>query len=292
MIDKVRTSVWSNEQLSLGEGPLTHHLRSSLIWCDINNSAIYEKHFSGGEVRKFDLPVMPSAAGIIDERSILVATDLDFRVLDLDSGDTELAIDFPEDSLMRANDGRVHPSGAFWIGTMAKDGKGRPGAIYRLFEGKLTKMIDNVVTPNSICFTADGNFAYYTDSPSRTIWKIATDPATGEVAEDRTIFVELANDAPGAPDGSVVDGEGNLWNARWGGFAVDVYNPQGQRIHSYPVPVRQPTCPSFIGDNLDQIVITSATAGLTPDRVGETDGTVIQIHVPVVGRSEPLVRWL
>ena len=292
MTDSVKTSIWSNEQLSLGEGPLTHHLRSSLVWCDINGSAIYEKRFAGGETRKFDLPVMPSAAGIIDEHSILVATELDFRVLNLDSGTTEVGIAFPEDPAMRANDGRVHPSGAFWIGTMAKDGKGRPGAIYRLFEGTLTKTIDNVVTPNSICFAADGGFAYYTDTPHRAIWKIATDPATGDVAGEREIFVALDEDTPGGPDGSVVDGEGNLWNSRWGGFAVDVYDPGGQRIHSYPVPVRQPTCPSFIGDNLDQIVTTSASAGLTPDRLGESDGTVIQIHAPVVGRPEPIVRGL
>ena len=84
MIDKVVTTVWSGEQLSLGEGPLAHHLRSSLVWCDINGSAVYEKSFSGGEARRFDFPVLPSAAGIIDERSILVATERDFRVLDLD----------------------------------------------------------------------------------------------------------------------------------------------------------------------------------------------------------------
>ena len=34
------TSIWSGEILSLGEGPLTHHLRGSLIWVDINESFI------------------------------------------------------------------------------------------------------------------------------------------------------------------------------------------------------------------------------------------------------------
>jgi sugar lactone lactonase YvrE len=300
MSDNVKTSIWSGEQLSLGEGPLTHHLRSSLIWCDINNAAIYERPFSDSgaeksagaekEARRFELPVLPSAAGILDDHRILVATELDFRILDLDSGNTEITMTFPEDPLMRANDGRVHPSGAFWIGTMAKDGKGRPGDIWRLFDGTLSKMIEQVVTPNSICFAADGSFAYYTDTPKRTIWKIATDPDTGDTIGEREIFVKLADDTPGGPDGSVVDGEGNLWNSRWGGSAVDVYNPQGLRIHSYPVPVRQPTCPAFIGENLDQIVTTSASVGLAADRVGDTNGTVVQIHAPVVGRREPIVK--
>jgi sugar lactone lactonase len=284
------TSIWSGEPLSLGEGPLTHHLRSSLVWCDINNRKIYERPFAGGESRRFDLTVTPSAAGIVDARRVLVATDLDFRLLDLEDGSEEIITTFPHDPLMRSNDGRVHPSGAFWLGTMAKDGKGRPGAIWRLFEGRLTRMIDDVVTPNSICFAADGSFAYYTDTPCRTIWKVPTDPGNGDITGEREVFVTLAEDTPGGPDGSVVDADGNLWNARWGGFALDVYNPQGERIHSYTVPVRQPTCPSFIGDSLDQIVTTSAMAGLTGDRLTESDGKTIRLHVPVTGRKEPIVK--
>jgi sugar lactone lactonase YvrE len=263
MSDQVEVTIFSGEQLSLGEGPLTNHLRSSLVWCDINGSAVYERSYTGTTTRKFDLPVLPSAAGLIDEKHILVATETDFRVLDLDSGEMEIGIRFPEDPLMRSNDGRVHPCGAFWIGTMAKDGKGRPGAIFHLLDGQLTKMIDQVVTPNAICFAEDGTFAYYTDTPGQTIWKIPT-------------------------DGAVLDGEGNLWNAHWGSSVMDVYNLGGERIHSYELPVRQPTCPAFIGDNLDQIVTTSATAGLKDATAAE--GAVIQIHAPVVGRREPIVR--
>ncbi len=288
MIDKVVTTVWSGEQLSLGEGPLAHHIRSSLVWCDINGSAVYEKSFSGGEARRFDFPVLPSAAGIIDERSILVATERDFRVLDLDSGDTEITMAFPEDDLMRSNDGRVHPSGAFWIGTMAKDGKGRPGNIYRLFNGSLSVLIEDVVTPNSICFTEDGSTAYYADTPQRTIWKVPTDPATGEIVGAREVHVKLEDDLPGAPDGSVLDADGNLWNSRWGGAAVDVYDVTGKRIYSYPVPVQQPTCPAFVGDDLDQIVTTSAAVDLAG--ASDADGTVIQIQALVKGLREPVVK--
>jgi sugar lactone lactonase YvrE len=282
------TSVWSPEVLELGEGPLTHHLRGSLVWCDINNRAMYERAFESTESRKFDLPVMPSAAGIIDDKRVLVATEIDFRVLNLDTGESEIGTRFPEDGTMRSNDGRVHPSGAFWVGTMAIDGNGAPGAIWRLLDGKLERMIDEVVVPNSICFAADGSFAYYTDTPHRAIWKIPTDPQTGDVTGEKTVFATLPDSLPGGPDGSIVDGDGNLWNARWGGSAVDVYNPRGERIASHAVPVRHPTCPSFIGN--DRIVTTSATAGLTAETIGDNDGKTIQIHTPVRARQEPIVR--
>ncbi len=289
MVERSEVSIWSPEQLSLEEGTLTHHLRNSLIWCDITEGVVYEKSFSGGAAKRHDIPVMPSAAGILDERSILVATEADFRVLDLESGALAVHAEFPMGGEMRSNDGRVHPSGAFWIGIMAKDGRSRPGAIWRLFKGSLTLMIDAVMIPNSICFTADGTTGYYADTPQRTIWQVPTDPATGKVIGEQKVFVSLSETDAGGPDGSVVDGEGNLWNARWGGGAVDVYDSSGARIRSFAVPASQPTCPAFIGPDLDQIVITSAKTGLAPKDSGESDGTVLQIHTPVIGRAECLV---
>ena len=80
-------SIWSREVCALGEGPLTHHLRNSLVWCDINGRRIYERFFDSGVTTTFELPVMPSAMGIIDKQSVLVATETDFRFLDLDTGE-------------------------------------------------------------------------------------------------------------------------------------------------------------------------------------------------------------
>ena len=287
-MNKCETSVWSNEQLSLGEGPLSHHLRSSLIWFDIFDSAIYERAFGGHETRKFEFPVLPSAAGILDKKRILVATEADFRVLDLDTGDTEITMKFPEDRHMRSNDGRVHPSGAFWIGTMAKDDKGGVGAIYRYFKGVLSVLIEGVVTPNSICFTQDGTTAYYTDTPRRVIWKLPTDPSTGEIIGEREVHVGMQDDSKGLPDGSIVDAEGNLWNSRWGGSSLNVYSQTGGLISSYPLPVTQPTCPAFIGEELNQIVTTSARIGLRDPK--KEDGSVIRIDTPVKGVKEPAVK--
>ncbi len=280
--------MWSSEVLNLGEGPLTHHLRNSLIWCDINNRRIYERFFDSEDTKIFELPVMPSALGIIDQQRVLVATELDFRVFDLDSGESRVHVPFPIDEALRANDGRVHPSGAFWIGTMAKDGRSKPGLIWRLMNGELTPLIQDVQVPNSICFAEDGSYAYYTDTPERTIWKVPTDPETGAITGAKTPFVVFPDDLKGGPDGSVVDGQGNLWNARWGGSAVDVYNKTGDRIETYKLPAMQPTCPSFIGENLDRVITTTASVGL--NSLTEFDGTVLEITSGIVGRREPIVR--
>ena len=283
-------SIWSGELLSLGEGPLTHHLRGTLIWFDINGRGVYERPFNGMETRHIELPVMPSAAGLIDESSILVATEDDFRRLNLDTREHEVVHQFPPDAQLRANDGRVHPSGAFWIGTMSKDGNNKPGAIWRLFEGELTLLVPDVIVPNSICFAADGSFAYFADSGHRTIWRVETDPATGAITGEPNPFVVFDENTAGVPDGSVTDADNLLWNARWGGAALDCYNTEGERIRSIPLPVRQPTCPSFIGENLSGLVTTSARAGLAEAELDDVAGTTLKVDLEVRGKPEPIVK--
>lgn len=285
-----KVSVWSGEQLSLGEGPLTHHLRGSLIWFDINGRGVYERGFDSTETRHFELPVMPSAAGLLDATSILVATEDDFRRLNLDTGAHEVVHTFPEDAALRANDGRVHPSGAFWIGTMSKDGNNKPGAIWHLFEGELTLLVPDVIVPNSICFAADGSFAYYADSGHRTIWRVDTDPATGAMTGDPQPFVVFDDSIRGVPDGSVTDADNLLWNARWGGSAIDCYDTNGERIRTINLPVRQPTCPSFVGDDLSRLVTTSARAGIPEQKLDDTAGTTLLIELEVRGKAEPIVK--
>ena len=63
-------------------------------------------------------------------------------------------------------------------------------------------------------------------------------------------------------DGSVVDAEGNLWNAQYGGSRVAVYAPDGSFKTAYSVPATQSTCPAFGGADLDHLYCTSATQNL------------------------------
>ena len=66
------------------------------------------------------------------------------------------------------------------------------------------------------------------------------------------------------PDGLVVDAEGSLWVAIWGGGQVHRYAPDGELLAVLPVPVSQPTCPAFGGPGLDELYLTTAWEGM-PD---------------------------
>ncbi len=280
------SSIFSAEQLTLGEGSLSHHLRGSLVWCDIEGRAVYERAFDGTETRRFDVSIRPSAAGILDGRTVLLATEQDFRSLDLETGAQEVVGPFPLDEGVRSNDGRIHPCGAFWIGTMHGDMSGQ-GDIWHLLNGELVKIIEGLVVPNSICFTADGARAYYTDSSTGRIMSVPTDASTGLPRAKTAVFAERG-DRVGGQDGSVLDADGQLWNARFGGAAVDVYDAGGNLVASHAVDAKNPTCPAIIGTNLDRLVTTSAAMGIPEAERGPADGTVVELEVDVRGVPEPI----
>jgi sugar lactone lactonase YvrE len=65
----------------------------------------------------------------------------------------------------RPNDGRADPQNGFWIGTMGKTHAPNAGAIYRYYRGELRRLFAGLTIPNAICFSPDGQSAYFTDTP-------------------------------------------------------------------------------------------------------------------------------
>ena len=62
----------------------------------------------------------------------------------------------------------------------------------------------------------------------------------------------------GGFDGSVIDADGVLWNAAWGGGSVSGFAPDGSLVRVIEVPAKQATCPCFTGAALDKMIVTSA----------------------------------
>lgn len=87
------------------------------------------------------------------------------------------------------------------------------------------------------------------------------------------------------PDGSCMDSEGCLWNARFGGSCVVRITPQGKLDQVLELPVTNPTSCIFGGHDMRSLFITSARAGLAPKQLIENnkEGAVVLANTSVTG---------
>ena len=284
-----RVSVLCDIACHLGEGPSYDPATDTLYWFDIIEQRMLERRLADGRSRIHALPEMASAVAFSDDGRQVLATETGVRLRDPASGQlTTIAPIEADNALTRSNDARVHPSGSFWIGTMGKHAEHKAGAIYWFRAGEVRRLFPDVSIPNSICFSPDGAIAYFTDTAKNILFRVDCDPATGLPTGEPVLFVDRRR-MQGGIDGSVVDAEGSIWNAQWGGSCVAVYSPDGREMRRISMPVRQPSCPAFIGQRADRLAVTSAWEGLD-DAARRDDpeaGRTFMLDAAVNGRFEP-----
>lgn len=264
----------------LGEGAFWHPLRKQFFWFDITGCRM----LSAGLEWRFDR--MASAAGWIDADRLLIATETDLSVMDLRDGVLRHLAPLEADNpVTRSNDGRADRQGGFWVGTMGKNAEGGAGTIYRWYRGKLSRMYVPVTIPNAICFAPDGRTAYFADTEARRIWAQPLDGEGWPVDESR-VFLDL--NAEGLnPDGAIIDAAGGMWLACWGDGAVRRFDAQGRQTDRLDVPALHVSCPALGGDDMRDLMLTSARQGLDdPDPV---QGQTWMLRAAIPGLPEPQV---
>ncbi|HSI41491.1 MAG TPA: SMP-30/gluconolactonase/LRE family protein [Xanthobacteraceae bacterium] len=283
----VAVSILSAHACRLGEGSTYDAASDGAWWFDILERRLFRAHIGTGEVESHALPVMGSALCFIDDAHQLIAADDGLYVRELAGGRLTLHTPLEADNAAnRSNDGRVHPCGALWIGTMGREAEPGAGAIYHFFEGTLRRLYGGISIPNAICFSPDGATAYFTDTSTAMLCRVAVDPLTGlPLGEPAMLYDHRGGE--GGLDGAVVDAQGLIWNARWDGACLDVYTPEGARVRTIALPARRPTCPAFVGRGYDRLLVTSAAHGLDD---GAPQGCTFLLDVGARGRPEPRVR--
>lgn len=282
-------SVFDPTICTLGEGPLWHPQRHSLFWFDITGNKLFEK--ANADTRTWSFDTNHSAAGWIDAETLLIASEEGLYRFDIGSGTRTHVIDLEADNpVTRSNDGRADPWGGFWIGTMGKRAEKYAGAIYRYHGGVLRQVAADITVSNAICFAPDRSCAYYTDTMSRRVMRVALDPDTGWPSSDASVALDL-REAGLNPDGAVTDAAGTLWIACWGSGAVINFAPDGTEIGRFAVPAKQPSCPAFGGDGFTDLYITSATQGLDGATLDAQplNGATFCLKNVGTGRAEPQV---
>jgi sugar lactone lactonase YvrE len=283
--------ILDHTQCELGEGPTYDPVQDKAWWFDIVGRRLYEHDFDAGRTDVHELPVMASMLGVVDAATQLVATEDGLYLRD--AATNRLTLHHPLESdnpATRSNDGRVHPSGAIWIGTMGKDAEPGAGAIYWFFKGELRRLYPEISIPNSICFSPDAATAYFTDSRTGRLMTVRVDPGDGYPIGEASVLYDYGIQKSGL-DGAVTDADGTIWIACWGAARLIAVSPKGERLHSVPLPASQVTCPAFIGRNLARLLVTSAWQNLKDEEraADEHAGKTFVVDMPVRGKAEPRV---
>lgn len=267
----------NDTRCQLGEGPLWHPARKELFWFDITGCTLHSL------ARNWVFGEMVSAAGWVDENTLMIASECRLMLFDLATGaDRTLCALEADNRATRSNDGRADPAGGFWIGTMGKAGQRGAGAIWRWYRGELRCLYPGISIPNAISFAPDGKSACFADTPSRRVMRVALD-AQGWPKGTPDCWLDL-NSAGLNPDGAVIDQRGNLWLAQWGAGQVTCYAPDGQMLSALSVPAAHSSCPAFGGEELQDLYCTSATEEIR--QPGPLDGATFVAADAAQGQAE------
>ena len=264
MPEDVEVELVVDARAEVAEGPIWDERAGRLLWCDIMAGGL---HSYDPATREDEVRDVGQAVGTVVPREsggLVLAVRDGFALVEPDGGLRVVAEVEADNRSNRMNDGACDSAGRFWAGTMAFDSTPGAGAFYR-FDPDLTveKVLDGVSISNGVGWSLDETTMYYVDSPTYRIDAFDFDLAAGAI-DNRRAFAELPRDL-GIPDGLVVDAEGFLWVAVFGGGCLRRYAPDGTLDRELPLPVRCPTKPAFAGPELTEMYVTSASATLTPE---------------------------
>ncbi len=265
-----------------GENPLWHPDEERVYWTDIPTGRLFrydpatghhEMCYQGPSVGGFTIQA--------DGKLLLFMAKGAIRVWHDGFHDT-IVPEIPEERESRFNDVIADPAGRVFCGTMPTPD--RLGRLYRLdTDGSLEVVVENVGTSNGMGFTPDLEHMYYTDTRQRTIYLFDYDGGTGEISNQRVFTVVPENE--GGPDGLTVDAEGHVWSARWGGYCVVRYDPEGGVVKRLDFPVPKVSCPTFGGPDYTDMYVTTAGGNNKPDE-GQEAGALFRVDPGVKGVPE------
>lgn len=287
----------------LGEGAFWCPVEQAVYWLDIAlPSALHRFTPADGRHNSWPMPEMISAMAKRRDGTLLVASQSGLNVFEpktFDRGQPGLRrVASPEADRPgnRSNDGAPDAKGRFWIGTMQNNlGPNaeelpitqRSGALWRI-EPDLTAtmVIDGLGITNGIAWSPDSRTLYVIDTMDQTIFAYDFDLDTGTVRNKR-VFSDVKD--LGYADGSCIDAEGCLWNARWEGSAVVRIAPSGKIDAVVPIPATRVTSCAFGGANLDTLYVTTSRLNLDADTLARypQQGGLFALKPGIKGLARP-----
>lgn len=277
----------SEHRFMLAEGPFWDGPQHTLYWVDIAGRLACR--LIDGQYQQWRLPESVSAFIPTARGDALVTLASGVYRLDLDSPTVKLERFCVADPTPgnRANEARCDAQGRLWVGSMQNnlDAEGgdlpltrRSGALARVdTDGTVSRLLEGQGIVNTLLWNAAGTELYCADTLDDVIYRYPL-KADGSLGA-RQIWAD--RHARGSPDGSAMDAEGFVWNARWGGGCLLRFAPDGSLDRVVELPVSHPTSCVFGGPDLETLYVTSAAPA---DAHGQFDGALLRADVGVSGQ--------
>ncbi|HEX8955750.1 MAG TPA: SMP-30/gluconolactonase/LRE family protein [Burkholderiaceae bacterium] len=278
-----------DSRCELGECILWCERTARLLWTDIEGERLWAHTPGTGQTQSWSLPERLACFALTrDDDCLLLGLASRLALFRFSSRKITTICDVEPGLLnTRINDGRCDRQGCFVFGTYNQNHDHAPvGALYRLNRDLRLEALPlpKVGIANSICFSPDGGTMYWCDSPEKII-HCCDYGVDGGIANPR-VFADLRQEV-GAPDGSTVDAEGYLWNARWGGSRLVRHAPDGSIDCVLSLPVTQPSCLTFGGPDLSTVYASTAW-----EHMGEAERAPQPLAGGVFGLASGAIKGL
>jgi len=245
----------------VGEGPLWNPDEHKIYWTDIKSGKLFKYNPKDGSNKIIHHGIevggfrFNEGGGLILgtwEGVMLWKSDKDFKWIK--TGTFE-GTNIP----FRINDTTAGPDGSFYCGTDASDWQN--DILFRVNIDSSIDIIDEGITLcNGMGFSPDEKNFYSTDTLAKTIYKWDYNHKTKSLS-NKKVLVKIVDENEGMTDGMTIDSEGFIWSAIWGGSKVIRFDPDGKKEREIIFPATQTSCPMFGGKDLNELYVTTASAG-------------------------------
>lgn len=253
--------ILSDKRCVIGEGPIWNEFDNKLYnvsGCGDNEICCIDLETKENTVRK--LPFGVAAMGFSNKGEMLISC-LDGAFI-LNDDDTRTPLyDREKYEIKYGNDAKVGPDGRFYIGTQSSKRKGTgneiDGKLYSIDKnGEVKVLLDGLILSNGFDWSMDEKWFYHTDSDTGIIKEYYFDKENGEIS-----FTGRQVKVLGV-DGFTIDQNDFLYVACWGQGHIAVVDTADMQIKEYiEVPAKIPASCGFAGENMDKLVVVTATLG-------------------------------
>jgi sugar lactone lactonase YvrE len=282
--------------LTLAESPLWCPRERDLWWVNLVEPAgVFRLHWGHAVPDFWEAPEPVTGIALASGEAVLVAARSGLLRLDPRRGRYDrlraLSFDRPGN---RCNEVGVDPAGRFWFSTM-DDNLAHPdidpaaGSLYCMEpDGVIRCAAAGFGIPNTLLWSAAGDRMFFGDTMQGAIYAYDFDSRSGAMGARH---VHRGPGNVGGPDGSAIDVDDTLWNARWSAGVLLGIDSDGAAVGTIAVPGGNIASACFAGDDLDVLLVTTGRWGLDPAALAAAPQAGGLFTVEGVGRGSPSPRF-